>query len=228
MTMRYRVVGIQNDSPTQATFTVTADSIEDARRQAEAAGIRILDLSLMDGMSAGERWFVGATASVLLLDSVIALFVVATVLGGGERTPWSGHTPWQALSPVVFVMATTLLLAQGAYAGSRLLRRLDLAWAGLNGLATLPVVVLVVAGLVGAVVRREAALPWGVLLPVPALRLGAYVFLGWALMLSESTRAFLDAQAQKRVQLVTVGSVALLVLVVLALLAMATIPFTLG
>ena len=226
--MRYRVIGTQNDSPAQSTFTVTAESVEDARRQAEAAGIRILDLSLMDGVSAGERWFVGATASALLLDSVISLFVVATVLGGGERTPWSGRTPWQALSPVVFVLGTTLLLAQGAYAGSRLLRRLDLSWAALNVLATLPVVVLIIAGLVGALMRREAALPWGVLFPVPALRLGAYAFLGWALALSRSTRAFLDAQGQKRVQLVTVGSVALLVLVVLALLAMATIPFTLG
>src|SRR4051794_38339037 len=121
--MHYRVIGTQNENPSQAAFTVTADSVEDARRQAEAAGIRILDLAPIGEASAGERWFVGSTASVLLIDSVIALFVVAGVLGGGERTPWVGRTPWQALAPVVFVMGTTLLLAQGAYAGSRLARR---------------------------------------------------------------------------------------------------------
>jgi hypothetical protein len=224
--MRYRVIGTQNEGTPETAFTVVADTIEEARREAEMAGIRVSAVAPLEGMHAGEHWFVGATASVLLLDSVIALFVVAAAVGGGERTPWSARTPWHAAALATFVMGTTLLLAQGAYAGSRLARRLDLAWVGFQILATLPVVVIIVVGLVAALSRKEAALPWGVLLVVPLLRVGAYLFLGWVLVLSSSARAFLDAQGQKRVQLVTVSSVALLVLVVLSLLVLATMPFT--
>src|SRR5207244_11762001 len=131
-------------------------------------------------------------------------FVVASALGGGEHTPWSSKTSWQAVAPVPFVIGMTLLLAQGAYTGSRLARRLVVAWAALQILATLPVVVLVLVGLASALARKEPVVPWGVLLPVPALRLGAYVFLTWALWRSKSTQAFLDEQGKKRVQLVTV------------------------
>lgn len=177
------------------------------------------------GMHPGERWFVGATASVLLIDAFLALFVVAAVLGGGERTPWASKTPWLAVAPVGFVLSLTLALAQGAYAGSRRARNLDLAWSALQILATLPVVLLVAVGLGTAIARGEPAVPWAVLLPVPALRLAVYVFLAWALGRSPAAQAFLDAQAAKRVPLFTFGTVVLLAVAALSLLAMAAIPF---
>jgi hypothetical protein len=225
--MRYRVWGTPEGGKEMA-FVVVADTIEEARHKARLDRIAVREVSPIDETAErGERWFVGATVTALLVDSVIGLFVVAVALGGGgEGTAWARKTSWQAGAPVVLVIGTTLLLTQAAYAGARWGRRLDLIWAVLQLLVTLPVVVSLVVGLVGAAVRKEGALPWGVMLVVPLLRLGAYVFLGWVLWLSRSARAFLDGQGRKSVQLVTFGFVALLVVVIAALLVTATIPFT--
>src|SRR5262249_40722494 len=183
--MRYRIMGTPPGGKEMA-FVVVADTIEEARHKAHLDRIVVRDVSPIDETAErGERMFVGSTVAALLMDLLLALSVVGSALaglavrtGGGRLAPWAMDLPWQAIGGAVFFLATTVLLAQAAYAGSLLGRRLVLAWAGLQCLVTLPVVVLIVVGLVGAVARGGAAVPWGVLLPVPALRLGAYGFRG--------------------------------------------------
>lgn len=238
--MRYRVMGAMTGRSVQA-FVVAADTLEEARLIAERDGIRVENVAPIDeAAESGERWFVGATGSVLLAEAIIVMFVLAATVAGPVVQQAVAAVRWAALDEplfrsvtgaaiastavVVLLVGPTLLLAQGTFAGSRLARKLDLIWAGVQIVATLLAMGLVVAALAGSGGRREGVL-WSVPLAVGMLRLAAYVFLGGVLLRSAKVKTFLDEQAKKRVQTVTVTSVTLLVLVILSLIALAVVPF---
>lgn len=238
--MRYRIMG-ELTGRSAKSFVVTAETVEDARRIAERDGIRVEGVAPIDeAAESGERWFVGATASVLMIEGVIAIFALAATVAGPVVQQAVSAVRWVSLDEplfrsvtgaaaagaagVVLLVAPTLLLAQGTYGGSRLARRLDLIWAGVQALLSLAVAVLLAVGVAEAVGRRESALLFGVPMVVALLRLTAYLFLGGVLLRSQKARAFLDDQATRRVQVVTPTSVTLAVLIVLALLTLATVP----
>src|SRR5687768_13558145 len=109
--MRYRIMGTPAGGKEMA-FTVSADTPEEARRKAELDGIRVADVAPIDeAAETGERWFVGATATVLLTESVIVMFALAAAVAGPVVQQAVTAVRWAALDEPLSLSVTATVIA---------------------------------------------------------------------------------------------------------------------